>query len=225
MKRISILQSNYIPWKGYFDIIGKSDIVVFYDDVQFTKNDWRNRNIIKSPNGLSWLSIPCGSNIRRLICDVIINDLDWQKSHFDKIFWCYKSAPYFKYFKDFISEIYLNNQWTHLSEINQYIIKLISKEIFGFKTIFDDSRKYNLTLKGSGRVIELLKQLNATHYLSGPSGSNYLVESNFLNNNINLEYIDYSNYKEYPQLYPPFVHNVSVIDLIFNVGYDSKYYL
>ena len=98
---MAVIQSNYIPWKGYFDIINDADLFVFYDDVQFTKNDWRNRNIIKTPLGNKWLSVPVGKKIHRLICDVRIDDSEWGKKHWHTICQFYSRAPYFKDYAQF----------------------------------------------------------------------------------------------------------------------------
>ena len=218
MKKIAILQSNYIPWKGYFDIIRSVDLFIFHDDLQYTKGDWRNRNKIKTPNGIKWLTIPCGTNEKRLICEVEITDHSWQKQHWNLIQMSYKKSEYFSVYKSFFEDIFLGENWKNLSDFNQTIIKKISKEILNIDTEFDDSRRYELKEKKGDRVIELLKKANAEYYLSGPAAKDYINEKVFKENNISLEWMDYSNYPEYTQLYPPFEHFVSIIDLIFNEG-------
>lgn len=217
MKRVAILQSNYIPWKGYFDIIAGVDLFIFHDDLQYTKNDWRNRNKIKTDKGSEWITIPCGDNEKRLICNVELKDSAWQKKHWRKIVNYYKKAKFFNEYKKFFEEIYLH-EWKNLSSLNQEIIKKITHDILGFTCEFQDSRSYNLNHNKSKRVEELLIKSDADIYLSGPSAKNYLDEKSIENNSINIEYIDYSNYPEYSQLYPPFIHEVSIIDLIFNEG-------
>lgn len=224
-KKIAILQSNYIPWKGYFDIIHMVDVFIFYDDVQFTKNDWRNRNKIKTPKGSQWLSIPCGTNPNRLICDVEIKDHDWQRKHWDIIRQNYKTAPHFHQYRELFEEFYLGSRWTNLSELNHHLIKCVSHHILGITTLFDDSRNYSLTGTKGDRVMDLLDKVEASEYLSGPSARDYLNENAFAERNIQLSYIDYSEYPEYHQLYPPFIHEVSIIDLIFNEGSNAVRYL
>jgi hypothetical protein len=216
--KVAILQSNYIPWKGYFDIIRSVDLFIFHDDLQYTKGDWRNRNKIKTPNGIKWLTIPCGTNEKRLICEVEITDHSWQKQHWNLIQMSYKKSEYFSVYKSFFEDIFLGENWKNLSDFNQTIIKKISKEILNIDTEFDDSRRYELKEKKGDRVIELLKKANAEYYLSGPAAKDYINEKVFKENNISLEWMDYSNYPEYTQLYPPFEHFVSIIDLIFNEG-------
>jgi hypothetical protein len=223
---VSILQSNYIPWKGYFDIIAKSDVFIFHDDLQYTKNDWRNRNKIKTENGLKWLTIPCGTNEKRLICDVELDNFIWQKKHWEFIKESYKKAPYFDLYKSFFEEIYLEKVWVKLSDLNQCMIKMISFDILNIKsTIFQDSRTYCLTKKKEDRVLELLDKVKADEYISGASAKNYLNEEKFIERNIKLTWMDYSNYKEYNQLYPPFEHGVSILDLIFNEGPYARSFL
>ncbi len=219
-KRVAILQSNYIPWKGYFDIINKVDLFIFHDDLQYTKDDWRNRNKIKTNNGVEWLSIPCGRNEKRLICEVDLKDIKWQKKHWNKIYIHYNKTRYFNDYENIFKEIYLNKKWQNLSDINQFIIKEISHKILGIKTEFDDSRKYNLKKSKSDRVIELLKKVDATLYLSGPSAKNYLDVTKLKRAGIEIEWMDYSGYPEYKQCFPPFEHSVTMLDLIFNEGPD-----
>ena len=219
-------QSNYIPWKGYFDYINSVDEFFFYDDVQYTKQDWRNRNMIKSPKGLEWISVPAGSKTRnRLICEVEIKDHSWQKSHWGKIMQYYREAPYFKMYKDFFEDIYLGTQWTNLSDMNQTIIKRIAKELLDIKTKFDDSRRFNLSGSKEERYIPLLKQVGCTTFISGPSAKSYLTHESMEKEGIILEWMSYEGYPEYHQLYPPFEHRVSIIDLIFNEGPNMKDYM
>lgn len=221
--RCAILQSNYLPWKGYFDIIGKVDLFIFHDDLQYTKGDWRNRNLIKSASGTQWLSVPCGTSEKRLICEVVLNDHTWQKKHWRLIEAAYRKAPFFSQFEEYFKSMLLDNTWTNLSEMNQQFIKDISIDILGMKTLFDDSREYNLQLSKSDRVLELLQAVGATTYLSGPAAKDYLIEDDFAKAGIALEWMDYSDYREYPQGPPhPFKHQVSIIDLLFNVG-DRAY--
>ncbi len=224
-KKVAIVQSNYIPWKGYFDIINKADLFIFYDDVQFTKNDWRNRNRIKTPREVIWLTIPCGARISRLIHEVEIKDFSWQKRHWKSITQNYEKAPFFRLYKEFLEDFYLRKKWLNLSELNQYLIKHIARHFLNIKTVIDDSRNYALSKKKGERVLELLKRVNAAEYISGPSARNYLDESLFRKEGIVLTWMDYSGYPEYPQLYGDFVHEVSIIDLIFNVGPEATKYM
>lgn len=222
---MAILQSNYIPWKGYFDIISKVDLFIFHDDLQYTKNDWRNRNRIKSRDGLIWLTIPCGISEKRLICEVVMKDKNWQKVHWEKIRNNYNTAPFFNHYKDFFEDFYLNKKWDYLSDLNQYFIKYVSNNFLFLKTEFSDSREYNLKLKKADRVRELLLKVQSDIYYSGPAAKKYLNEEYLTQKNIEVKWMDYNNYKEYKQLFGPFENNVSIIDLLFNVGPESINYI
>lgn len=225
MTTVVVLQSNYIPWKGYFDLIHDADIFVFYDDLQFTKNDWRNRNKIKTAQGLKWLSIPVGTNANRLICDVVMEDTRWQRSHWDSLRQQYEKSPFFKLYRPFFEEIYLGRQWENMSELNQYLIQSISHEILKISTQFINSRDFKLSGQKLDRLLDLVKQSKATRYISGPSARNYIVEERFDELGIELQWKDYSNYPEYPQPYPPFEHGVTILDLLFNVGSEAPFYI
>ena len=217
--RVAILQSNYIPWKGYFDIIRKVDLFVFLDDVQYTHRDWRNRNLIKTPYGLRYLTVPVGEkNKYRKICEVKILNSDWQSKHYNLIIQNYKMAPFFNYMKDFIDDVYLYKKWTTLSELNKYIIKIITKNFLNINVEFDDSEKYDVVEKKQERILNLLKSTKATSYVCGPAAKTYINEDDFNNRNIQLEWMEYKYNQTYPQLFPPFEHKVSIIDLLMNTG-------
>jgi hypothetical protein len=154
-----------------------------------------------------------------------LTDHSWQRNHWNIIKQNYSKAKHFNDYKLFFEQIYLSKQWTSLSELNQHIIKQISIDLLGIQTEFDDSRNYNLQLKNSERVLEILQKTGATAYLSGPSAKAYLQSEEFDRTGIQLEWMDYKDYPEYSQLHPPFDHNVSIIDLIFNEGNKATSYL
>ncbi|WP_101925652.1 MULTISPECIES: WbqC family protein [Luteimonas] len=217
-KSIAILQSSYIPWKGYFDIIHDVDTFIFYDDVQFTYQDWRSRNRIVTPNGPLWLTVPTGSDIDRLIHEVEIKDGRWQAKHWRSIQQSYARAPCFPLYKDRLESVYLGRTWTSLSELNQELIKMISRDILGITTEFRDSREYNATGKKLDRLVDLVVKSGASTYVSGPSAASYIDADRFAAIGTSLVYKDYGGYPEYPQKHAPFLHDVSILDLLFNVG-------
>lgn len=225
MKTVVVLQSNYIPWKGYFDLIHDADVFIFYDDLQFTKNDWRNRNQIKTAHGSKWLSIPVGSSADRLICEVALEDTGWQRSHWDSLRQQYEKRPYFKRYLHFFEDVYLARQWTNLSALNHYLIRSISRDILNISTEFLDSRDFKLDGKRLDRLLDLVAQNNATRYISGPAAKGYIEPERFSALGIELIWKDYSNYPEYPQAHPPFEHGVSILDLLFNVGPEAAWYI
>jgi hypothetical protein len=226
MKTIVGNQSNYIPWKGYFDLIHDADLFFFYDDVQYTKEDWRNRNKIKTSKCLEWISVPVGSSRNRLICEVEMKDSRWQTEHWNKLKQNYGKCAHFASYRPFFEDFYLGRTWSNLSEMNQFLIRHIAGEFLNIKTEFDDSRNYSLVGKNQDRVIDILKKLGAECYITGPAGKAYLDPSQFEEAGIKeLVFKDYSGYPEYPQCFPPFQHTVSILDLLFNVGSSAPWYI
>ena len=226
MKKIAILQSNYIPWKGYFDIMGSVDEFIIYDEMQYTKNDWRNRNKIKTTNGLIWLTIPVKiEKLNQKINETKTADNKWYIKHKNSLQTNYGKATKFKECKDFIFNIYEQaSRLDYISEINYTFLNEINK-FLKISTKISFSTDYNIGDGKTERLINICKQSNSNIYLSGPSAKNYIDEALFTKNNINLEWFDYIGYKEYEQLYPPFEHGVSILDLIFNTGEDAYKYL
>jgi hypothetical protein len=224
MTRLVILQSSYIPWKGYFDLIHDADLFVFYDDVQFTKNDWRNRNRIKTSQGLSWLSVPVGSNINRKIFEVEIASNSWQAKHRASMKQNYSRSPFYDQYSYILDDLYELNRWTSLSELNQHAIIVIARAL-GIGTAFLDSRQFKSEGARLDRLLSLIAQTGANEYISGPSAKSYIDEDRFWQEGIKLTWKDYQGYPEYPQRFPPFEHAVSILDLIFNVGPDAPYYI
>jgi hypothetical protein len=223
-KRVAILQSNYIPWKGYFDIINSVDEFVLYDDMQYTKNDWRNRNRIKTPQGLQWLTIPVRQeSLAQKINETKTADQRWREKHWKALVMNYSRADYFKEYSTFFKELYLGCHEEHLSRINWSFLTAIAR-VLGIETSFRSSSEFNLCDGKTERLVDLCQQLNATEYLSGPAAQGYLDVEAFAAANIKVTWIDYGGYPEYRQLYPPFEHGVSVLDLIFSEGPNARQY-
>ncbi len=226
MKKVAISQSNYIPWKGYFDLINSVDEFVIYDEMQYTKRDWRNRNIIKTSNGLKWLTIPVevkGKYFQK-INEVIAIDDSWRKKHWNTIKHNYARARYFKQYEEYFESLYLDSAEKELSKINYNFIKAIN-EILKIDTKMIHSKELTLAGDKSEKLLNICMDLNATVYVSGPAAKNYLDERIFNNANIKVEWMKYDNYKEYEQLYGEFSHNVSILDLIFAKGEEARYFL
>ncbi|QNP29982.1 WbqC family protein [Cylindrospermopsis curvispora] len=226
MKKIAIVQSNYIPWKGYFDLINSVDEFILFDDMQYTKRDWRNRNKIKTNKGLTWLTIPVQvkGKYYQKIKDTEVSDVNWRHEHWKSITYNYTRSNYFKTYQNTFESLYLNCQDIYLSQINyQFIVNIC--EILGVRTKISWSMDYDIVEGKTERLISLCEQAGGTEYISGPSARDYIDANLFQSSNIKLSYIDYSNYPEYHQLFPPFEHGVSVIDLIFNEGENAKKYM
>lgn len=221
-----ITQSNYIPWKGYFDNIAQADTFVIYDDMQYTKRDWRNRNKVKSPGGLKWLSIAVevkGKYLQK-INETKVSDSVWHIDHLNAIKNYYRTAPAFKENSEWLEELYMGCTSPWLTEINLYFIEHIMKYL-SIETEIKDSREFELIEGKTEKLVHICEQLDANSYISGPSAQAYMDESMFLDKNIEIIYSDYSNYQEYSQLHPPFEHGVSILDLIMNEGPDAKKFL
>lgn len=216
-KRVAVIQSSYIPWKGYFDIIHDVDLFVFYDCVQFTKNDWRNRNKIKGPEGERWLSIPVGKTISRLIHEVELPEPSWKDSHLMSMKQSYRRAPFFKEVFPHIEDIYKSAPSDTLSRFNRASTERICREFLGIGAQFASSLDYGLEGKKEGRLESLLTQVGTTHYVSGPSARSYLNADSYKHLGISVEFKDY-DYPTYKQLSEPFTHAVSIVDLLFNLG-------
>ena len=224
-KKIAILQSNYIPWKGYFDIMNMVDEFVLFDEAQYTKNDWRNRNIIKTKQGLQWLTIPVRQeNLMQKIKETRINDSKWNKKHWLTIQTNYAKSKYFADYKPYIEELYLNCTTQYLSEIN-YIFFEATKNLLNINTKISTSSDFELKNGKTERLIDICYQCNASEYISGPAAKQYIDEDLFHQADIKLTWVDYSNYPEYTQLFPPFEHGVTILDLIFNEGANSSKFM
>lgn len=217
-----ILQSNYIPWKGYFDLINDADLFIFYDEVQYTKNDWRNRNQIYTKNGLQWLTIPVGTQETKNKISEVQIDSGWQKKHAKSLELGYKSAPFYYQLEELMNDYLLEKEWRYLKDLNQYLIKSIAAKI-GITTTFKDSASFMQEGDKVSKLINILKQSGATEYISGPAGKDYLEESKhlFQENEIKLTYKKYPAYKAYDQFNRQFVNNVSIADMIAHLKYSE----
>jgi len=299
-KTLAIVQSNYIPWKGYFDLINFADEFVFLDEVQYTRRDWRNRNQIKTPGGLHWLTIPVQTRGKYLqpINETRVDGAAWRSSHWRTLSQNYSRATYFHKYQELFEDLYLGSAEDRLSEVNRAFIAAVC-DILGIRTpqywssdfdSFEEQADWLVALRkqgsvlgvrdavqsraalssvislesrlqepcllaerqGShpgtnpsdphsarllpvdssdpcarknGRLIHLCKQTGANIYLSGPSARSYLDETWFCAEGIAVKYIDYNAYPAYRQLYAPFEHEVTILDLIFNEGPNAYRYL
>ena len=224
-RRVAVLQSNYLPWKGYFDIIHDADLFIFYDDVQYTKNDWRNRNKVKVPGGVAWLTVPVGQRISRRICDVEINDHRWQERHWKTLQQAYGPTPYFGTCEEFLRDVYLERRWRTLSELNQYLIVAIARDFLGMRTQFADSRDFSLMGRRLDRLLDILRAAEATHYVTGPAATAYISLDRFAAEGIDVEIKSYDGYPEYAQRFPPFDHYVTILDVLCNTGPQSAFHI
>ncbi|MCK9482633.1 MAG: WbqC family protein [Bacteroidia bacterium] len=225
MNKIAILQSNYIPWKGYFDLINMVDEFIIYDDVQYTKNDWRNRNKLKTSQGMQWVTIPVRQDgLEQKIKDTKVSSKNWNIKHWRTISQSYSKSKFFSDYKDIFEELYLGCNEEYLSEINYKFISAINT-ILGIQTKIRWSSEFELVEGQTEKLLGICKQAGATNYLSGPAAKGYFDEELARQEGIQVEWMHYSGYPEYDQLHPPFEHGVSVLDLIFNKGSNARNFL
>jgi hypothetical protein len=222
--KAAIIQSNYLPWKGYFDIIHDVDVFIFLDDVQYTHRDWRNRNKVKTQGGVKWISVPILGGINQLIYEAQIDySQNWREKHKNTIHHSYASAPYYESYKSEIYDIF-SKSFDTLSDLNIFSIKKIAK-ILGIETKFINSKDLCTEGVKDDKLIKICQIIGADSYLSGPAAKDYIENDKFSAAKIELYYKDYSGYPEYLQIWGEFDHNVSIIDLIFNCGEKSSYYI
>jgi hypothetical protein len=226
VKRVAILQSNYIPWKGYFDLIAYVDEFILYDDMQYTRRDWRNRNQIKTPDGLQWLTVPVKSkgNFHQAIKDTEIDGAKWQLEHWKAIQRNYARTKHFSDYSSELEKLYKRSDFNTISDLNRAFIDWINAKL-NIETKITKSSDYSLIEGKSERLANLCTQAQATEYVSGPSAKDYLDESIFEKQGIEVTWFDYAGYPEYPQLWGEFAHNLSVLDLLLNCGPDSANYM
>lgn len=225
-RTVGIVQSNYIPWKGYFDLIASVDEFVLYDDVQYTRRDWRNRNRIKTAQGPLWLTIPVqvsGKYLQR-IRDVVVDEGNWAEKHWRSIVHHYAAAPAASDHRSALEELYRTAPQRWLTEINEHFLVGVCR-LLGIDTRFRRSSELDLSGERSERLAGICRQLGASTYVSGPAARAYLDESRFEAEGIRVEWADYSGYPEYRQLHPPFDHYVSIVDLLLNEGRDARRFL
>lgn len=225
-KKGIITQSNYIPWKGYFDSIRNVDVFVVYDDMQYTKRDWRNRNLIKTEQGLKWLTIPVdvkGKYFQK-IKETKIAEKDWNINHWNIIKQNYKTTKHFKEIADWLEPLYKKCTQEYLTDVNTHFINGIN-EFLNINTEIRYSSEFELAEEKTQRLVNICKDLKITDYYSGPAAKAYMEVDRFSTENISVNYWDYSNYPIYSQIHGEFEHGVSVIDLIMNEGNNSINFL
>lgn len=222
-KTISILQSNYIPWKGNFDIINMVDEHYILDEVQYTKRDWRNRNRIVTREGFCWLTIPVKNrSFYQRIMDTEVTDRNWAEKHWTIISQSYNIAPFFTQTASPVKKLYEKaSSEVFLSRINYIFLEGICR-LLNISTPLS----YSLTLEPKGiksdRILDICVRSGADLYLTGPTAEDYLDLESFRDKDISVKWMSYSGYPEYEQLHDhPFCHNVSILDLLFCKGVEG----
>jgi WbqC-like protein family len=226
---VVILQPSYIPWRGVFDQIQRADLFIFYDDVQYDKRGWRNRNQIKTPHGKQWLTIPVysrGAQTQNILINQIriVWESPWNETHLKALQQSYSKAPHFGRYKDLLNTFYQRHDEFLADFTIDFTIALV-RELGNTHTQFLRSSEIDgITGQKTDRLIQILQAVEATRYISGPSAQNYVESEKFERAGITLEYMQY-DYPEYPQLYPPFNPYVSILDLLFMTGFEAPNYI
>ncbi|MEM6985740.1 MAG: WbqC family protein [Pseudomonadota bacterium] len=218
-KKVAIVQSNYVQWKGYFDLIAAVDEFVLYDDMQYTRRDWRNRNRIKTPSGLQWLTVPVlvKGKYFQTIRETEIDGSAWAKKHWHALAQNYRRAAHFDAIAAWLEPLLVAEQYTHLSVLNRRMIEVICGYL-GIDTTISNSWDYTLEGDKTERLAKLCQQAGGDVYYSGPSAKSYVDETVFSSRGVELRWFDYAGYSEYPQCWGAFEHGVTVLDLLFNCG-------
>ncbi len=220
--KIGILQPGYLPWLGFFEQLHKTDLFVFYDDVQYDKGGWRNRNRIKTANGVQWLTVPVFAslseslNVNEIRID---NKVNWRKKHLSAIRLNYGRSRYFKKYIDIFEETY-SREWEYLVDVDIYLIKALATSLGICDKIFVRSSELDIHGDRISRLIDICKHFNADIFYEGAAGKNYIDSEVFSREKIEIEFQDYKH-PVYDQLYGDFVPYMSIIDLLFNCGDES----
>lgn len=218
---IGILQPGYLPWLGFFEQLYRSDIFVIYDDVQYDKNGWRNRNRIKTPNGIQWLTVPVllKGDSKSLIRDVKINNQErWRKKHCQSIKTNYSKSKFYNHYFYLFEKVY-SKEWNFLIDLDMELIYVLC-DLLGLKRKIVYSSDLGVQGDKNERLIKICKKFGASIFYEGYAGKDYIDKKVFIESGIEVKFQDY-RHPEYNQLYGDFVPYLSVIDLLFNEGDSS----
>lgn len=223
MKTIGIIQSNYLPWRGYFDFIREVDTFVFLDDVQYTRRDWRNRNTIKTERGKTWLTVPVIDKFgKSLICETRINGrTDWVGEHCEKLRLAYRKTPFFDRYYSELCEL-IASDYDTISELNQALCKWLALQL-GISTPMMNSVDMGIEGRKSEKLLGIVAEQEGTRYLSGPSAKDYLDLDLFRNAGVEVAWKQYE-YADYSQCWNGFIGDVSVVDMLFNLGEEARFH-
>lgn len=226
MKRVAISQSNYLPWKGYFDTIASVDEFVLYDCVQYTRRDWRNRNKLKTRDGLRWVTVPVQAKGRYLqtIEETQLDGAAWVREHLSAVRHAYARAAAFSEQFPWLESVLTQAPCTTISALNRHVLEAFCKRL-GIETTIRDSSEFELAEQRNERLLGILVQTGASEYVSGPAAKVYLDERLFAASGVTVRWKSYAGYPPYSQLYPPFEHGVSIVDTLMCVGADAARYI
>lgn len=223
LQRVAIIQSAYIPWKGFFDLIGRCDAYIIYDTAAFSKGKWHNRNRIKCPQGHGWLSIPVktAGRLGQALEEVTVADTTWAEQHWSRLRAAYARTPFFGAESTAVRDLYEQLALEpRLSRINEGFIRWLTHRL-ALNTQIRRDREFAFEGDRTERLMELCKSVGATNYLSGPSARRYLEVEALERAGVLVEWMTYGPYPEYPQQHGQFDHHVSILDTLFCCGPES----
>jgi hypothetical protein len=231
-RTVVITQSNYLPWRGYFDMLRMADEVILLDSVQYTRRDWRNRNKIKTASGTAWITVPVETkgHYHQAIDETRVPDRDWAEGHRRAIDLAYRRAPHYGAIFGWLDELLTSvAAEPMLSRINEALLRAVCARL-GFTMpirrcteLLD--RAAMREMDPTQRLVQLAVAAGATHYLSGPAAKAYLEPAVFEARGISVDWMTYAGYPDYPQLWGAFEPQVSIVDLLFNTGGAAARYL
>jgi hypothetical protein len=226
--RLAVLQSNYIPWKGYFDLMAMADLFIVYDSVQYTKNDWRNRNLLPTATGQTWLTIPVATAGRsdQRIHEAVIGDRRWARKHWQTVSQLLAGRASFPEYRDLWQTWWKEAEsFELLHDVNVYFLRNLAGQL-NISTPIVDDRQYQLVDDTpTGKLVQLCLAAGADRYVTGPAGLNYLALDRFAVAGIAVDVIEYDGYPTYQQTTGEFRHGVSVIDVLSSVGSSARGHL
>ncbi len=207
-------------------MIAAVDEFILYDDMQYTRRDWRNRNQIKTPQGVQWLTVPvlAKGKYHQKIRDTEIDGADWATEHWKTLAQNYRRSAFFDEIAAWLEPLYLADSHSHLSPMNRRFIEAICAYL-GIRTVINNSWDYPMFDGKTERLADLCVQAGAAEYISGPAAKDYIDENVFQERGIKLTWFDYAGYPIYPQLWGDYCHGVSILDLLFNCGKNSVSYM
>jgi hypothetical protein len=217
---VAVHQPQYLPWLGYFDKIRRADVFCFLDDVQYKKNDWQNRNRIRTARGWQWLTVPVCYRFPQKISEVTINNaVNWRHKHLQALITNYSRTPYYKDYSGLFEDVY-SETWDSLCDLNIFLIKRLGSALGLNQKLIVKTSDFKLSEDPTERLIDICKVLDADTYLSGQDGTKYMDMDRFRQSGISVEVQDF-NHPVYPQAFKDFESHMSVIDLLFNCGPKS----
>lgn len=223
--KVGIIQSSYIPWRGYFDFIASVDVFIVYDTVQYSKGSWRNRNRIKTSVGPRWLTMHVRHDTlhKRILDTMVDTSRPWRASHLDSFRQSYRHAPHYGLAAELFAGALGPEAAESISAVNLRLIRAVM-EVLSIRTPLVMSETLDVEGDPTERLVKLVRAVGGTSYLSGPSASDYLDVETFRAAGLGLFYKSY-DYPDYPQGPGPFVGEVTILDLIAHVGLACKSYM